>query len=190
MHHNFIPVEMLKQITNRVHSIKIDEETLENLTNNSFIHFEYVDMEKGLKINRIFQNEIRQTLRKKKDKKKEVIDNLEAYIKSIFNSDAKKLLNKKDFSNIKKIIDNIYFDLEEESKYLILNNFADYCIRIKKFDSALINYKKLLDIKLSSNEMIGKLINDYKLIEKIGEGRYGSVYKVEHVKNIQNDKKK
>jgi hypothetical protein len=27
-------------------------------------------MEKGLKINRIFQNEIRQTLRKKKDKKK------------------------------------------------------------------------------------------------------------------------
>jgi len=143
MHHNFIPFKMIKNVN------KVDEETLQKLASNTFINIEFIEMEIGLKINRIFQNEIKENLKKKKNlkEKQKVIKNLETYIKSVFELESKvSLLKKKDFKNIQIIKDNIYDDLDKESKYFILNNFANYCLKIKKYDLALICFKDSLKI--------------------------------------------
>ena len=38
-------------------------------------------------------------------------------------------------------------------------------------------------IKCLFQEMLGKEINNYKLTKKLGEGGYGSVYKVENIQD-------
>ena len=90
---------MIKHITN------VDKETLEKLASTSFISIEYINMEIGLKVNRILQNEIKETLKRNKILKDKIIKNLEDYLKSIFND--KIILKKLDFPNVKKIINNL-----------------------------------------------------------------------------------
>jgi serine/threonine protein kinase len=48
------------------------------------------------------------------------------------------------------------------------------------FSFFLLKYFK---IKFIQKMKINKIINNYKLLQKLGEGSFGSVYKVENIQN-------
>jgi tetratricopeptide (TPR) repeat protein len=144
MHFNFIPVEMIKQIAN------VDKETLEKLTSTSFISIEYIDLQIGLKVNRILKNEIKETFKRNQSLKDKIIENLEDYLKSIFNK--KIILKNMDFPNVKKIINNLNEYLGKESNENVLINFSNYCFEIKQYDLALEFYNKFLQLSIDLDE--------------------------------------
>jgi len=140
MNSDFIPLQMLDEIAKKDSFDKL----INLLISFSFINMQHDAGRIGVKIHESFQNEIRRNLKEKDN----IVKKMQSYLKSILNLDSKNMvLKKEEFSNIKKIKENIISELENEDKCSVLDAFSNYCFKFRKYKLALENYSESLGIK-------------------------------------------